>query len=114
MTKKKNDNDLLGFEEFIESIDNGPSFVDRISLRKDSAPEFITFITNDLTRLKKIITLQGQRLPLYKKFPQSEQVVKDEQAMVNQLKSELIDLLKKEKSPMYKSFAEIYSAFSKK
>jgi hypothetical protein len=115
MTKNKKDpNDLVGFEEFIESLDAGPAFVDRITIRKDNAPDYYTFILNDQSRLKKIATIIGQRLPLYKKFPQSQTFIQEEQQKVTALKAELIDILKRENSPLQKSLAEIFNCFIKK
>lgn len=115
MTKNKKDPaDLVGFEEFIESMDSGPAFVDRITIRKDNAPDYYTFIMNDQSRLKKISIILGQRLPLYKKFPQSHTFIQEEQQKVNTLKAELIDILKRENSPLQKSLAEIFNCFIKK
>jgi hypothetical protein len=113
MTKKRGDpNDLVGFEEFIESMDHSPGFADRIVIKKDNIqPEFMTFIMNDQVRLKKLTNLVGQRFPIYKKFPQSHNLIQDQQQQLNTLKAELIETLKKEHSPLQKSLQEVFKCF---
>ncbi len=119
-SKNKDGDDLIGFEDYINSIGEGESLsrsdkLDRAQniARSTNPNENLSFLTHDAERLKKINNLICDRLPQYEKYPQSEQLLQAETHALNKVKSELIETMKKDGSDFHKSLGSIINSFFK-
>ena len=122
MANNKNDenDDLVGFEEYINSIGE-TSALDKndktdksfTSIRVSNPNEHLSFLGHDFERLKKTANLICDRLPQYEKYPQSEQLLQTEIHTLNKVKADLIETLKKDGSIFHHSLGSIINSFFK-
>lgn len=119
MDKKKLKNleqeDIKGFEEFIEGQSQESSFLPKgavgNSKKNEAGFEHFTFLTNDAERLSKLKSLLSEKLPFTAKFDQSAKLIKDQKEEISSLRKNLFQILDEPGSPYRKSLAEIFNSF---
>ena len=119
MDKKKLKNleqdDIKGFEEFIEGQLQDTSFLPKgaggSSKKNESGFEHFTFLTNDAERLSKLKSLLSEKLPFSSKFDQSAKLIKDQKEEISLLRKNLFQLLDEQGSPYRKSLSEVFDSF---
>jgi len=104
----KNIDDLKGFEEFIDSVGDGPA-IDKNP--KSVGGEALSFIINDNVRLKKLSQLVADQLPLAKNHSQGERIIEHQRNLNRQLKNQLFSVLKEADSPLQKSLEQVWDNF---
>ena len=106
------DEDLKGFEEYIDSQSNDTNFLPRgNAAKKDVSFEHFTFLTNDSSRLTKLKDLLMEKIPLASKHEQGEKLIQNQQKEILLLKNNLFDHFNKPKSAYRKSIQEIFDSF---
>jgi hypothetical protein len=113
--------DLVGFEEYLESIgepvQNNPIKNDgkgnAPTPRPSNPNENLSFLINDSERLKKLSNLLCNRLPQYEKYPQADQLIQAENHTLNIIKSDVIEILKKDGSIFHQSMAQLINTMFK-
>jgi hypothetical protein len=113
--KISDQNEVKGFEEFIEGGPHDSHFLPRGlggSARKNEAGfEHFTFLSNDSSRLEKLKELLNEKLPFSAKFDQSQKIIKEQQEELTLLKKKIFEQLDKENSPYRKSLREIFNGY---
>jgi hypothetical protein len=106
------DEDLKGFEEYIDGQSNDSNFIPRgNSSKKDVSFEHFTFLTNDSSRLTKLKDLLMDKIPLASKHEQGEKLIEKQQKEILLLKKNIFDHFNKPKSAYRKSIREIFDSF---
>ena len=106
------DEDLKGFEEYIDGQSNDTNFLPRGNTsKKDVSFEHFTFLTNDSSRLTKLKDLLMDKIPLASKHEQGEKLIEKQQKEILLLKSSIFDHFNKPKSAYRKSIREIFDSF---
>jgi hypothetical protein len=106
------DEDLKGFEEYIDGQSNDTNFLPRGNTsKKDVSFEHFTFLTNDSSRLTKLKDLLMDKIPLASKHEQGEKLIEKQQKEILLLKSSIFDHFNKPKSAYRKSTREIFDSF---
>lgn len=115
LIKNLEQEDLKGFEEFIEGQPADSTFLPRGvgggSKKNEVGFEHFTFLTTDSDRLMKLKLLLSEKLPFSAKFDQSAKLIKDQKEEVNFLRKRLFEVLDKEGSPYRKSLSEIFNPY---
>ena len=104
----KNADDLKGFEEFIDSVSDGPV---QDKNPKSVGGEALSFILNDNVRLKKLSRLVSDQLPLAKDHSQGERIIEHQRNLNRQLKNQLYSQLKEPDSTLQKSLTNLWDNF---
>jgi hypothetical protein len=106
------DEDLKGFEEYIDGQSNDTHFLPRgNAAKKDVSFEHFTFLTNDSSRLTKLKDLLMDKLPLASNHEQGEKLIQNQEKEILLLKKNLFDQFSKPKSAYRKSIQEIFDSF---
>ena len=106
------DEDLKGFEEYIDGQSNDSNFIPRgNSSKKDVSFEHFTFLTNDSSRLTKLKDLLMDKIPLSSNHEQGEKLIEKQQKEILLLKNNIFDHFNKPKSAYRKSIREIFDSF---
>ncbi len=113
MDKKKllrslGSDDLKGFEEFIQHVEDGP---EKEKNPKNLGGENLTFVLNDNLRLKKVSLLMAKKLPVSASHDQGPKIIEHQRNLNTQYKNELFKILSQKDSPLHKSIHEIWSKF---
>lgn len=118
MDKKKlknlEEDDIKGFEEFIEGQPTESTFLPRGvggNKKNEVGFEHFTFLSNDAERLTRLKNLLGQKLPFSSRFDQGGKLIKDQKDEISLLKKRLFSILDEEDSAYRKSISEIFDAF---
>lgn len=115
LIKNLEEDDIKGFEEFIEGQPADSSFLPRgvggSNKKNDAGFEHFTFLTNDSDRLMKLKLLLSEKLPFSSKFDQSIKLIKDQKDEIIVLRKKLFEALDKEGSPYRKSLSEIFNSY---
>jgi len=116
--KNKSDDELVGFKEFIDylGVDNTEKGQPGKAVngnRRQHGFELVTFLGHDANRLKKLIKLYEEKTYMIKNYPQAEALQKEQKDKNNNLKSELIEMLNRDDSPLFRSIAEMFNAHFK-
>lgn len=112
--KNSGDDDIKGFEEFIEGQTNESNFLPRGvggGKKNELGFEHFTFLVNDASRLVKLKHLFAQKLSFSSKFDQSPRLIQEQKEEIDILRKKLFDFSDKEKSPYRKSLGEIFNSF---
>ncbi len=116
MTKKNNtDDELVGFKDFLEYLgvdkgERGQPGKAGDSNRRQHSFELITFLGHDANRLKNHIKLFEEKTYMIKNYPQATSLQKEQTEINSKLKTELIEMLNRDDSPLFKYLAEIFNA----
>lgn len=108
LLNSKNADDLKGFEDFIESVSDGPV---QEKNPKSVGGEALSFILNDNIRLKKISRLVSDQLPLAKNHSQGERIIEHQRNLNQQLKNKLHAILNEPDSTLQKSLSQMWNNF---
>ncbi|HXH29789.1 MAG TPA: hypothetical protein VNJ01_03145 [Bacteriovoracaceae bacterium] len=121
MDKKKlirslDQEDMKGFEEFIESQPNDTNFLPRglggsPNKKNDTSFEHLNFLTNDSERLLRIKNLLTQKLPFSSKFEQSAKLIDEQRAELQIIRQRLYEVCDQADSRYQKSLGEIFDGF---
>jgi hypothetical protein len=113
--KSTEEEDLKGFEEFIQGQSEGNNFLPRgvgTGAKKNEAGfEHFTFLSNDMLRLTKLKKLLGSSLPFSAKFDQVPKLTKDQKEEIELLRKKIFEQSDKIGSPYRKSLSEIFNGF---
>jgi hypothetical protein len=119
MTSKKDgkneENDLRGFQEFIDSQkDEGHSAPRPASIgsrKKESNFNNLTFLTNDRSRLMRTKVLLNEKINFMSKFNQSEALLAHQESELIDLRQRIFEITDEPNSPYRKSMREIFDSF---
>lgn len=112
LLKSSPEEDLKGFEEFIDHHSSDPNFLPRGNApKKEVGFEHFTFITNDSTRLMKLKDLLMDNLPFASQHEQGENLIKVQQEEIALLKKNIFEICNKPESPYRTSMQEIFDSF---
>ncbi len=117
MDKKKlvkiaSQEELQGFEEFIESQPKDTNFLPRqANNKKESSFEYFEFLTTDSQRLLKIKNLFSQKLPFMTKYNQAQVLIKQQKAEINFIKNNLFVISDKKDSLYRKSLRDVFDNY---
>jgi hypothetical protein len=105
--------DLKGFEEFIEGQSGDSSFLTRgnAQAKKEISFEHFTFLTNDSTRLNKIKDLLMDKLPFASRYEQGQHLISEQTKELKLLRKHLFEICQKPDSGYRKSLGEILDKF---
>lgn len=103
--------DLKGFEEFIDGQVTDAEIVQRGNVKKDTAYEHLTFLTNDSNRLVKQKNLLMNKIPFATQHEQGVRLIKDQQKEIMLLKKSIFEICNKPNSAYRKSMQEIFDSF---
>lgn len=104
--------DLQGFEEFIESQPKDTNFLPRpTNNKKESSFEYFEFLTTDSQRLLKIKNLFSQKLPFMTKYHQAQVLIKQQKAEINLIKNNLFLVSDKKDSLYRKSLRDVFDNY---
>lgn len=111
--KRTDENDIRGFEEFIQGQSKETHFLPRpgAGTKKDISFEHFTFLTNDAERLVKLKDLLTEKLPFSAKFEQGNRLLDDQREEITQLKDKIFTISDCQDSPYRKSLGEIVDSF---
>ena len=118
MDKKKNikappEDDIRGFEDFIEGAADDVSFMTNkgISPKKETSFEHFTFLTNDSARLFKLKNVLSDKMPFMTKYSQAKELVKEQLEENNLLRQKIFELSDKPESNYRKSLKDVFDSF---
>jgi hypothetical protein len=115
--EKEIENNLTGFEEFIESQKGETPFIPRGvgggTRKQDQNFNNITFLTNDRARLTKLKNLLNERLHFVAKFNQGEKLLEEQDLEISDLRESIYSISDDVNSPYRKSLREIFDRFFK-
>ena len=118
MDKKRSKNqpndEIKGFEEFIEGQPGDTSFLGKqgqMGNKKEVSFEHFTFLVNDAERLNKLKNLLKEKLPFAMKFEQGNHLLAEQRREVTLLKQHLFEHCDKNDSSYRKSIREIFDSF---
>ncbi len=103
--------DLKGFEEFIEGQPSDSSFLPKQPNKKEVSFEHFTFLTNDAARLVKVKNLLMSKLPFATKHEQGDNILAQQKEEIIILKSKLFLICDERESRYRKSTREIFDSF---
>lgn len=107
MTKKNND-DLIGFKDFIdhEAKQSAPK-----ASRRDNDFELITFLEQDSIRLTKHIEAFEEKVYVIKNFPQEEKLLAQQERILKAKKETMLGLCSRNDSPLILNLSELFQIF---
>jgi hypothetical protein len=113
LVKTLPEDDLKGFEEFIEGQPTDSNFLPRgnAPAKKEVSFEHFTFLTNDSTRLNKIKDLLMDKIPFATRHEQGQHLIGEQSKELKLLKKHLFEICHKPDSAYRKSLGEILDTF---
>jgi hypothetical protein len=110
MTNKEDD-DLIGFKDFIDGEDkpflqNAPQ-----KKRKDADFELVTFLEQESKRIGKHIEIFEEKVFVMKNYSQNPNLNIEAETENIQKRVETIELCKHPKSPLFMNLAELFNQF---
>lgn len=109
MTKKKADDDLIGFRDFLEA--EGEKTSAKLPNKRFSDFELMTFLEQDSNRITKHIDTFEEKVYMIKNYPQDIKLLTDQEVNVESKKGEVLAHLKRNDSPFFINFSDIYKSF---
>ncbi len=105
--------DLKGFEEFIEDQPSDSNFLPRRNApaKKEISFQHFTFLTNDSTRLNKIKDFLMEKLPFASRHEQGQHLIGGQSKELKLLRKHLFEICQKPDSAYRKSLGEILDKF---
>ena len=113
MTKKKDEDDLLGFREFMEGEDD--RFLKRAPQKKRSQEDFelVTFLEQESQRISNHIETFEEKVYVIKNYSQFPILTIEAESENMQIRRDTIELCSRESSPLFKNLDELYQQFFK-
>lgn len=104
--------DIQGFEEFIDSQPKDTNFLPKNTTnKKENSFEHFEFLTTDSQRLLKVKNLFSSKLPFIIKYHQADVLIKQQKTEINFLKNNLFIMSDKKDSPYRKSLKDIFDSY---
>jgi len=105
--------DIKGFEEFIEGENDEASFLPKPvgGTKREVSFEHFTFLINDSERLGRIKNLLTNKLPFSAKFEQGNKLLEEQKTEINLLKTKIFALSDTEDSAYRRSINEIFDSY---
>lgn len=104
--------DLQGFEEFIDSQPKDTNFLPRpATSKKESSFEYFEFLTSDSQRLLKVKNLFSQKLPFASKYTQAEILIRQQKSEIAFIKNNLFLISDKKDSLYRKSLRDVFDNY---
>ncbi len=111
MDNKKNQDDVRGFEEFIDA-EADKSFMGKPQgTKRETSFESFTFLSNDGERLNRVKNLLSEKLPFLSKYGQGEQLLERQKEEIADLREKIFTVSDQKNSPYRRSLAEIFDSF---
>lgn len=112
-TGRSEEDDLKGFEDFIQGQSSDPSFLPKsqTSKKNELGFEHFTFLSNDTIRLTKIKNLLTNQLPFSAKFDQSEKIIRDQREEIEILKTRIFKICDENNAGIKRSLKEVFDSF---
>jgi hypothetical protein len=113
LVKTLSEEDLKGFEEFIDSQPDDAIFPPKgnVPQKKEVTFEHFTLLTNDSIRLTKVRDLILDKLPTVTRYEQGQQLIAQQEKEVETYKQEILQLSKSADAPLMKSLNEIFDRY---
>lgn len=105
--------DLQGFEEFIDGIEDSFYARSSSSRSKDSSPEMLTYLENDSKRLTKIHQFFHQKFQNSIKHPSTESLVIKQKQLNERFRESLVKRVENLNSTFQKNLERIFNAHFK-
>lgn len=109
MTVPKNDDDMIGFQDFLDGQEEK-----RIRGNKrivDSGHELLSFLEKENKRLELLTRLYDDQTEMMKHYPQAAIIIVDLETNLSKNKIKLIDHFKGQESHLRRNLREIYKNF---
>lgn len=111
MDNKKKQDDVRGFEEFIDA-EADKSFLGKPQgSKRETSFESFTFLTNDGERLMRIKNLLSEKLPFLSKYTQGENLLERQREEISDLKDKIFTISDQKSSPYRRSLGEIFDSY---
>lgn len=108
MSKNKNNDDMIGFKDFIE---NDKATTKRSSNQRIKDFELMTFLEQESKRLTKHIEMLEEKVYIIKNFSQGEKLLRDQEKKLADSKRKLIEIIKKKDSSFMKQMNSIFKDY---
>ena len=109
MTNKKNNDEVIGFRDFIEH-ENQKKHSGKSPKRQNDF-ELLTFLDQESRRLSKQIDLFEEKVYIIKNFPQDVELLRKKEVELSAKKEKIVRLLQRKDSPLIKHLAEIFKSY---
>jgi hypothetical protein len=104
--------ELQGFEEFIDSQSKDSTFLPRpAGAKKENSFEHFEFLTTDSQRLVKVKNLFSRKLPFITKYNQAQILIKQQKAEISFIKNNLFMVSDKQDSLYRKSLRDVFDGY---
>lgn len=111
MDNKKKQDDVRGFEEFIEA-EADKSFMGKPQgVKRETSFESFTFLSNDGERLMRLKNLVSEKLPFVSKYGQGEQLLERQAEEIGDLREKIFTISDQKNSAYRRSLGEIFDSF---
>ncbi len=107
--KKPLQDDLSGFEEFIQHAEIQHS--GDITPGKNAGGESLTFLLNDAARLQKLAQLVASKAPMLRTYKQSEKLLEEQKEINSRLRGEIFKLQQGPSAPLMRSMSAVFDGF---
>lgn len=113
MDNKKNQDDVRGFEEFIDA-EADKSFLGKPQgTKRETSFESFTFLSNDGDRLMRVKNLLSEKLPFVSKYGQGEELLERQTDEIADLREKIFTISDQKNSPYRRSLGEIFDSYYK-
>ena len=111
-SNKDDEDDLVGFRDFIEGEANKPKIPKKRRNDKSGGFELLTFLEAESKRLEKHHKFYEEKLYMIKNFPQHKAINFQVENEIESQLDTLCKMLMKNDSPLYQSINEILRQFT--
>lgn len=112
MTKNKIPNhlkdDLKGFEEFADGLDNKKGLFNRTEENTGKEYEIQNYLEIEINRLNKLTSLFGEKIPVLTSTNQIKPLIEDQIKAIQSTKTRIINFLDSSESAFNEKIADIY------
>lgn len=109
MTKKKSNDDLIGFRDFLDHEQEKTS--QKNVKKRDTDFELITFLEQDSKRITKHLETFEEKVYVLKNYPQDIKLISDQDFEVTKSKVKVMTNLNRNDSPLFINLAELFRNF---
>jgi len=110
---KKDDEELIGFQDFIRGGKDPFLKTDLPKKRKNVDFELETFLEQESVRISKHIEVLEEKVYVIKKYSQYPSLLIQAESENNHIRTKTIELCSREDSPLFRNLNEIFSNFFK-
>lgn len=102
--------DLAGFEEVLDLFFDGQKILTAQEARthKDDTFEIYSFLEKENSRLQQLDNLFSQQMNTHEFYGQTSDLCEQQALRLEQNKSQLIEVLSQEESPLQKNLSELF------